>query len=254
MTGNLLVEQHDHVALVSINRPPANYFDFPLIAELAATFTELADHGTRAIVLASEGKHFCAGANFAQGEMTQDRSATSARLYREAITLFRVPVPVIAAVQGSAVGGGLGLACAADFRVASSASRFHANFSMLGFHQGFALSESLPAIVGQQQALDMLYTSRRLDGVAAHRIGLADRLVDAGQERSGALDYAQEIAKAAPLAVRSMKATLRGGLADRVETVLERELSEQDWLWQTEDSKAAIEANLRREQPVFHGR
>jgi len=186
--------------------------------------------------------------------MTQDRSATSARLYREAITLFRVPVPVIAAVQGSAVGGGLGLACAADFRVASSASRFHANFSMLGFHQGFALSESLPAIVGQQQALDMLYTSRRLDGVAAHRIGLADRLVDAGQERSGALDYAQEIAKAAPLAVRSMKATLRGGLADRVETVLERELSEQDWLWQTEDSKAAIEANLRREQPVFHGR
>ena len=254
MSDAVLVEQDQHIAVVSINRPPTNYFNYAVIAELAAACDDLATNGIRAIVLASEGKHFCAGADFADDEMTEDRSASAAKLYREAVKLFRAPIPVVAAVQGSAVGGGLGLACSADFRVASDSTRFHANFSMLGFHQGFGLSESLPAIVGQQNASDMLYTSRRVDGATAHRIGLADRLVEPGRERSGALELAGEIASAAPLAVQAMKATLRGGLADRVENVLERELTEQRRLWRTRDSKDAIAANLRREQPVFYGR
>lgn len=254
MPEHVNLDRDGHVALVVIDRAPANYFDEALIRELAATFAEAADDGARAIVLASEGKHFCAGANFGTGEMVQDRQGASARLYREAIKIFRTKLPVVAAVQGSAVGGGLGLACAADFRTASPSSRFHANFSLLGFHQGFGLSASLPAIVGVQRAAEMLYTGRRVDGREAAAIGLVDRLVGPGEERQAALRLATEIAAAAPLAVQSMKQTLRSELAARVETVLERELSEQSYLWTTEDSAEGIRANLAREKPHFVGR
>lgn len=257
MTDSQLIIDRTHaptVATVVINRPPTNYFNHRMIAELADAYESLADDGVRAIVLASEGKHFCAGADFSGGEMAEDRSAAAQRVYHEAVRLFRAPVPVIAAVQGSAVGGGLGLACSADFRTASTTSRFHANFSMLGFHQGFGLSESLPAIVGRQHAADMLYTSRRLDGAAAQKIGLVDRLTDPGQERVAAMDLATEIAAAAPLAVRAIKQTLRGPLADRVEKILPRELGEQADLWDTEDSQEAIRANLACEKPAFSGR
>lgn len=254
MSDDLLIERDGDVAVVVINRPPTNYFSFPLIKALSDTYDKLAADGVRALVLASEGKHFCAGADFAGGEMTADRTTATRKLYTEAIRLFRSAIPVVAAVQGAAVGGGLGLACSADFRTASSASRFHANFSMLGFHQGFGLSASLPDIVGIQHAKDMLYTSRRVDGAAAHSIGLVDRLAEPGQERATAIELAHEIATAAPLAVRSMHATLRAPLIERVSGVLDRELSEQAMLWETEDSKKAIRANLVRQTPTFRGR
>lgn len=242
-----------YVAQVEVCRPPANFFDRALIAEIVAACDDLQGAGIRAIVLCSEGKHFCAGADFADGEAATDPSAASEQLYREAVRLFAVPIPIIAAVQGSAVGGGLGLACAADFRVASPSTRFHANFSMLGFHQGFGLSASLPAIVGAQAAADLLYSSRRVDGETALEIGLADRLVADGEQRAEATRWAEEIAARAPLAVRSMKETLRGPLAARISAILERELAEQRTLWATNDSKIGIAANLARVNPVFGG-
>lgn len=250
----LLTDYHDDIAVISLNRPPTNYFDHALITALADAYDAAADDGMRAIVLRSEGKHFCAGADFSGGEMADNRMEASSKLYREALRLFRAPLPVVAAVQGSAVGGGLGLACSADFRVASSASRFHANFSMLGFHQGFGISETLPAIVGQQAAMDLLYTSRRVDGEQARELGLVDRLVPEGEESGAAHELAAEIARAAPLAVRAIRQTLRGRLIQRVSDVLDRELSEQDLLWQTEDSHEGIRANLAREAPVFRQR
>jgi enoyl-CoA hydratase/carnithine racemase len=253
MPSDIAVTTAGHIGVIEIRRPPANYFDHELIAELVRSAKDLHTQGTRAIVLCSQGKHFCAGADFVSAAMG-DRNRASELLYREAIRLFEVEVPLVAAVQGSAVGGGLGLACAADFRVASVSTRFHANFSALGFHQGFGLSVTLPEIVGSQQALDMLYSSRRIGGQRAFEIGLADRLVPEGHERDEALTLAAEIADAAPLAVRSIKATLRGPLIERVRAVLERELSEQRRLWATEDSRIGIAASLSRERPVFTGK
>jgi enoyl-CoA hydratase/carnithine racemase len=253
MTRDITVSTDDLVGVIEINRPPANYFDRRLIGEIVDAAGELHASGIRAIVLCSQGKHFCAGANFADGEMGADRARSSELLYREAIRLFDAKVPIIAAVQGSAVGGGLGLACAADFRVATPSSRFHANFSILGFHQGFGLSETLPAIVGAQHAMDLLYTSRRIDGQHAFDIGLVDRLVPDADLRTEALSWAAEIAAAAPLAVQSIRETLRAPLADRVRVVLERELDQQQKLWATDDSKIGIAANLAREKAVFTG-
>lgn len=255
MSADLTVELDDHVAILEVHRPPTNYFDLDVLRQLADAGNELAAGGDcRVIVLASEGKHFCAGANFGEGDLGDARVESSRAVYTEAARIFDVELPIVAAVQGSAVGGGLGLACAADFRVAAASSRFHANFSALGFHHGFALSVTLPRLVGEQKAAEMLYTSCRLTGSEAYSMGLVDRLVDEGQVRAEAMAFARSIAKSAPLAVRSMRQTLRAGMRQAIRVALERELSEQAWLWKTEDCAAGIEANLARRTAVFQGR
>lgn len=251
----LRVQVDGTVAILEIARPPANYFDRPLIAAIADTIDALAADGSaRAVVLASEGKHFCAGANFAAPVEDSDRAADSRRLYAEGARLFASPLPVVAAVQGAAVGGGLGLACTADFRVASSTTRFWANFPRLGFHQGFGLSASLPRIIGTQAASRMLVGAERVGGERAYEIGLVDRLAEPGAEREVATAYARELAALAPLAVRSIRETLRGDLAERVIETLDREATEQAWLWETADSREGIAASLERREPKFVGR
>jgi 2-(1,2-epoxy-1,2-dihydrophenyl)acetyl-CoA isomerase len=256
MTQDILVTRSGHVVTAELNKPPANFFDESLLTQLADLLEELAADATcRAVVLCAAGKHFCAGADFSSryGD-SGDGRAVASDIYRQAVRIFAAQVPVVAAVQGSAVGGGLGLACAADFRVASPETRFVANFSRLGFHQGFGLTVSLPEIVGNQLAKEMLYTSVRVDGARAHAAGLADRLVPADELRPAAHALAEQIAAAAPLAVASIRATLRDGLADRVARTLEHELAEQTRLRKTEDFAEGIQASTQRRDPVFHGR
>ena len=256
MTQDILVTRSGHVVQAELNKPPANYFDEPLLAHLGDLLEELGeDPQCRAVVLCAAGKHFCAGADFSsRSNSPGDGDATAGSLYRQAVRIFAAPVPIVAAVQGSAVGGGLGLACAADFRVASPETRFVANFSRLGFHQGFGLTVSLPEIVGGQVAKEMLYTGARVDGTRAYAVGLADRLVPADELRGAAHALAEQIAGAAPLAVAAIRATMRDGLADRVATALEHELAEQTRLRRTEDFAEGIQASLNRRDPTFHGR
>ena len=162
------ISQDGYVATVEMRRPPHNFFDSELIAEIGEAFEKLdADPGCRAMVLAAEGRSFCAGADFSKrmdtGTVSEgSRSRTGRHLYKEAIRLFRTKKPIIAAVQGAAVGGGLGLALVADFRVTCQEARFSANFNRLGFHPGFGLTATLPRLVGAQQAALLFYTSRRI--------------------------------------------------------------------------------------------
>lgn len=245
----------DFVAEVEIHRPPNNFFDARLIRNLADAYEHLQEGACRAIVLCSEGKHFCAGADFhGQSDAEALPEEGAADLYSEAVRLFRAELPVVAAVQGAAIGGGLGVACSADFRVAAPEARFAANFSRLGFHQGFGLSVTLPAIVGNQAALELLYTGRRINGDEATSIGLVDRLVPLDELRTSARDLAAEIASAAPLAVRSIRRTLRGHLADEVARITRHEDEEQKRLRTTADFAEGTRASLERRQPRFSGR
>lgn len=243
----------DLIAMVELHRPPNNHFDLALIASLADAYEAIDQDGRcRAIVLCAEGKHFCAGADF--GGPRDGVTAGRRHLYEEAIRLFEARTPVVAAVQGAAIGGGLGLAMAADFRVASREARFAANFARLGFHHGFGLTVTLPGAVGQQHALDLLYTGRRVTGEEALRIGLCDRLAPAEELRSRAHALAAEIAAAAPLAVRSIRETMRGDLAERVRAALVRERAEQERLNRTDDFREGVRATAERREPRFTGR
>ena len=242
----------DHVALVEIHRPPNIFFDVALIRAIADAFDELAGDGsTRAIVLCSEGKHFCAGANFTAPRESADDGP---HLYEMAVRLFEQPLPVVAAVQGSAIGGGMGLALSADFRVASPESRFAANFARLGFHHGFALTVTLPRLAGEQAALDLLLTGRRIGGEEALRLGVCDRLSTTEGLRADAVAFATEIAGSAPLAVRSIRETMRADLAERARAAMVRERAEQDRLVRTDDWREGVAAVNERRHANFTGR
>ena len=243
--------EEGHVARVEIHRPPNNFFDSALITSLADAFDAIdARPEARAIVLCSEGKHFCAGADFGGGRP----DTAAADLYREAIRLFAAETPVIAAVQGAAVGGGLGLALMADFRVASPEARFSANFARLGIHHGFGLSVTLPRLIGHQAAQDLLYTGRRVPGEEAHALGLCDRVVAADALSGEATRWATEIARSAPLAVVSIRKTLRGALAEEIRKATDHERLEQARLQQTEDFREGVAAMAERRTPSFRGR
>lgn len=250
----LLIEEHGDVAVVRLNRGPTNFFTLTLIEETARALHACADQGARALVLASAGRHFSAGADLAADAGTVSRAELAERTYRAAVDVCRTPVPVIAAVTGAAVGGGLGLACAADFRVAAPSSAFHANFAAMAFHHGFGLTALLPRLIGDTAALDLLVSARRIRGPEAHRIGLVDRLTDEDSVDAEALAWAQEIAANGPLAVRAIKATMAGHVAERVEAAVARELAEQRRLWETHDSAVGVAASLTRSVPIFLGR
>lgn len=241
----------DHVATVSLTNPPNNFFSYAMIDALAAALEYLdTDDACRAVVLRAEGKHFCAGADFSGPAETY----STGDLYRAAVRLFRTRKPVVAAIQGAAVGGGLGLALAADFRIASPEARFSANFARLGFHQGFGLSVTLPRTVGPQRAAELLYTGRRVTGDEAGAIGLADRVVPLGRLEAEAHVLALEIAGSAPLAVESIRASLRAGLADAVAAATDHELAEQTRLRLTADFAEGARAMAERRPPHFERR
>tara|TARA_B100000678_G_scaffold54435_1_gene43611 strand:+ start:6879 stop:7652 length:774 start_codon:yes stop_codon:yes gene_type:complete len=249
---DITVEIDGNIAFVEINRPPNNFFDYLLIQQIADAYEEIDSiPECRIIILSSEGKNFCAGANFGQDEDMLDKSVPYAKLYAQAVRLFKTKKPVIAVIQGAAIGGGLGLALSADFRIASPEARFSANFAKLGFHPGFGSSVTLPRVVGRQMAMDMLFTARRVNGEEAFSIGLADKLAQKENLMKEAINFAEEISSSAPMAVESIRSTLRGNLAQQVEEIVDWELSEQVRLQKTEDFKAGIEASLKRELPKF---
>ena len=259
--GDIGIEKSDHVALVEIRRPPNNFFDIPLIKEIAGAFESFDDDtNVRAVVLAAQGKAFCAGANFGdgstldpQGRRPNEPGPGVAPLYVEGNRLFRTKKPIVAAVHGAAVGGGLGLAMVADFRVACPETRFCANFTRLGFHPGFGLTVTLPAVVGQTKAALMFYTSRRVTGEEAHAMGLADVLVPQQQVRDAAINLASEISENSPLGLVATRMTLRGDIADRVRKATDHELEEQTRLRKTEDFKEGVKAVFERRLPNFGG-
>lgn len=262
---DIAVETTGHVALIEIQRPPLNFFDISLIQQIANALDDIdANPEIRATVLAAQGKAFCAGANFGdpnRKEVDPDAKGDPAdslgqigHLYMEAVRIFRAKKPIVAAVHGAAIGGGLGLAVSADFRITCPEARFAANFTKLGFHPGFGLTVTLPELIGKNNAELMFYTSRRVTGEEAVKMGLANELVPLNEVRSAALKLAREIAECSPLGLLSTRATMRAHLADRVMQATKHELAEQTRLRATEDFKEGVKATEERRAANFKGR
>ena len=252
------VSKSGNVGIVELRRPPHNFFNNQMIHQIANAYEAFdRDPECRVIVLAADGKAFCAGADLVDTPLTGTLSnggGGAKHLYKEALRIFRAKTPVVAAVHGSAVGGGFGLALSADFRITCKEAKFSANFSRLGLHPGFGLTTTLPRLIGPQKASLVFYTGRRIPGDEAVAMGIADELAPQADVRRAAMTLASEIAGSAPLAVVSIRETLRRGLADTVAATTERELTEQNWLMGTEDFAEGVKATNERRTPNFKNR
>jgi 2-(1,2-epoxy-1,2-dihydrophenyl)acetyl-CoA isomerase len=252
------VDHDGDVAVITLRRPPHNLLTEPVLRALADAVTGLGAVA-RAAVVCSEGRSFCAGANFRSGDAPDPTEqggfeARTGAFYEQAVRVFASPLPLVAAVQGAAIGAGFGLALACDLCVVGELGWFQANFVRLGIHPGFALSTTLPRAVGPGRAADLLLTGRRVDAVEAERIGIAQRLVPAGEELGAALEAATLIAAGAPLAVSATRTTLRHGLAEAARLAMAHELAEQASLAGTADAVEGVQAMLEGRHPRFQGR
>ena len=257
--GDVAVTLADFVATVEIQRPPNNLLDIDLLRALATAFETLDNEAEcRAIVLASVGAHFCAGAHFQYLQGQAEQQAWSAEggnpLYVEVARLHACRKPVVGAIQGAAIGGGFGLALVPDFRVLCPETRFAANFVRLGFHPGSGLTYLLPRLIGWQRATLLCYTGRQIDGEKAFAWGLGEILTEKPNVRAAAVELAREIAANAPLAVQSVRATMREGLVAEIKDATAREYREQHWLRRTDDHKEGLRAVAERRPGRFIGR
>jgi enoyl-CoA hydratase/carnithine racemase len=257
MSFEVSILKHGHVGEIRFAAPPHNFASSGMLRALAdAIETMDADAEVRCILLTAEGKTFCGGADLAGADAVQGADGMNeiALFYENAARIMDRKKPMIAAVQGAAIGAGLGLALAADFRIASPAARFSANFVKLGFHPGFAITYTLPRVVGEQKAAWMMLSGNRIKADEALAAGLVDRVVLAEDLAQEALAMAGEIACNAPLALVSVRATLTDEVARKVVETMRHEHEQQTMLKGTADYAEGVAAVFERREANFTGR
>ena len=258
MTEHVSIRRDRHVAEITFSNPPFNHATVTLLRGLADALEALdAEPECRAVVLAADGKPFCAGADLAThegGGVGASGGDPLREFYDQALRIFAARKPIVAAIQGAAVGAGLGLAVAADIRVAAPEARFVANFTKLGFHPGFALTHTLPRLIGAHRAGVMFLTAQRYRPEEVLPWGLVDEIAEPGALRESAHRLAREIAENAPLALLATRQTLRAGLLKAVTAALITEHAEQAKLRETEDHAEGVRAVTERRAGRFLGR
>ncbi len=257
----VLYASADGVGEITLNRPEnRNSMTEDVLEGLQAAIEKLrADGDLRCVIITGRGRSFCAGADFKSGAQRGGEGLApherSMAMYEPFLGVLEIEVPVIAAMQGHAVGGGLGLAIVCDLRVANESARYGANFTRLGLHPGMATTYILPRLVGLPRAAEWLFTGRLMSGAEAAEAGLANYACsgpDAVLEK--ARELAREIASAAPLAVRWTKKSLYRGIDWDPRSAAEFEAHAQSRTLETSDAKEGIAALLEKRDPVFQGR
>lgn len=260
----VLLDVDGHVATITLNRPEnRNSMTGDVLAGFAdAVASVQRSRAVRAVVITGRGASFCAGADFRSDRGEPESGADGGRpafertlaIYAPFLSVLDIEVPVVGALNGHAIGGGLGLALVCDVRVANAGAKYGANFVRLGIHSGMAISYLLPRIVGVPAAVDLLFSGRLVSGEEAVQIGLAhcaaepDRVLPEAQRR------AAEIARGAPLALRLMKRSLYRGLSWDPRGAAELEAWAQSATLSTTDAQEGIRALLEKREPEFHGR
>ncbi len=248
-----------YVVTVELNRPEVlNAMNTAMGEDLLACFEALFwDKGVRAVVLTgAEEKAFCVGADLKEREGMTDEAWRAQHVIFEqvAFRILRCPVPVIAAVEGYALGGGCELAVLADFIVASETVVFAVPEVTRGIFPGIGGTQLLPRIVGAPFAKEMIFTGRRVPAQEAKAVGLVNYLVPPGQARAKALEIAGVIAQNGPVAVRQAKKAIAWGAETDLETGIVLAIEAYNNTISTEDRREGIRAFNERRRPKFKGK
>lgn len=261
LTHLRLERPSEGVVLLTLDNPDMrNAMSDEMTASWVAAVDEIAaDPSVRAVVVTGEGSAFCSGGNTSWIASEPDASVDRLRtrmlaFYRAWLSIRRLEVPTIAAINGPAIGAGLCMALACDIRYAAAGARMGVPFVKLGLHPGMAGTYLLPDVVGQAHARDLLLTGRVVDADEAHRLGLVSRVIEPDVFLEEVLATAAGIAGTAPIASRLTKLALAdGGHAD-VEACLQWEAMAQPITLATEDLQEGIRAVQEKRAPRFTGR
>ena len=253
----LIVERQDGIGVIRINHPDAlNALNTLVLSELGKAFDAFAaDESVEVVVLTGEGRAFVAGADIAEmSAMTAKEGKAFGRLGADVFRKIEMmPQPVIAAVNGFALGGGCELAMACDIRIASSKAKFGQPEVGLGITPGFSGTQRLPRLVGLGKAKELIYTAAVIPADEACRIGLVNRVVEPGALMDEALALAAAIASKARLAVRYAKEAINRGIETDIETGIDMETSLFGLCFATHDQKEGMAAFLQKRKPDFTG-
>lgn len=257
MTNSLLVENRaDHITILTINRPDQhNALDLATMRAFAEAIAQLAaDTDLRAVIITGAGgESFCSGGDL--HELSDYSTADDARMMISLmgdalLTLERLPVPTIAAINGYALGGGSELALACDLRIADDQTRMGFIQAKMALTPGWGAGQRLLRLVGYAQAMDLLLTSRVLHAPELLASGLVNRVVEVGTAQEHALHYAQHIGHLALPVLHSIKALLQAGLNQPYQTALQIERDLFPSLWTAEPHLQAVEAFLKRDRNI----
>lgn len=259
----VLYEVKDQIAQITLNRPEnRNSMTNDVLEGFADGVRQVkTDPEVRCVIITGSGRSFCAGADFRSqvqrdsgGERPLLPHERSFAMYQPFLSVLGIEVPVIGALNGHAIGGGLGLALVCDIRVANADAKYGANFTRLGLHPGMATTYILPRLVGLPKAAELLLTGRIIEGSEAAELGLANYAVPADQVLEKSWELAREVASCAPIAVRMTKRSLYEHVDYDAVTAAYHEAQLQSRTIETEDQSEGVAALLEKRKPVFHGR
>lgn len=254
----LTVEREDGVAVVTINRPPANALSRTVILEVDALMDEVEDdHEVRVIVFRGEGRFFSAGADikeFTEVSSGAEFSKLSASGQAVFERLERFPKPVIAAIHGAALGGGLELAMACHMRFVTDDAKLGLPELQLGLIPGFAGTQRLPRYLGMPKAAEMMLTSEPISGEEAAQLGLANKALSEGELFDETLKIAKKIAKKSPIAIKAALEMLQYTKPSTYDQGVKAEAEAFGNVFVSEDAKEGIQAFLEKREPVFKGK
>ena len=260
--GTLLYEVRDRVAVVTLNRPDRmNTLGSTMKPDLARAFFELArnDDQVRAVLITGSGdKAFCAGADIKERATDVVRGTEYFVRQKATHELFRnieeFEKPVIAAINGVALGGGLEIALCCDLRIAASHARFGLPEIKLGVIPAAGGTQRLPRLVGEARAKELILTADLVDAETALRYGLVSRVVPQAELMTAALELSQRIAQHPPLAVRFAKRAINRGLQTDLDSGLEYERYAAAMIVDSEDRIEGMRAFVEKREPQFKGR
>lgn len=257
--SNILVDYQEQIALVTINRPKAlNALNTLTLQELSQVVEDLANNSSvRVVILTGSGeKAFVAGADIAEmNTKTPLEARTFSQLGQKLMNQIEsLPQPVIAAINGFALGGGLELAMACDIRLAGENARFGQPEVNLGIPAGFGGTQRLPRLVGSGRASEILLTAELFDAQEAFRMGLVNRVYPKEELQEQALAMARKIAAKAPVAIQLTKSAIYKGANMDLISGQDYEAEVFALAFHTEDRKAGFKAFLEKSQTEFQGR
>lgn len=250
-------EPSEGVKVVTLSRPEAaNALNTAMGEELLALWQELArDASVRAAVLTGAGRFFCAGADLKERDGMSDQQWSEQHVMFEAMIRAQLacPFPVIAAVNGAAMGGGCEMALACDFAWASSAARLGLPEAGLGIIPGLGGTQYVVRAAGERRAAELLMSGLPIDAAQALEFGLVNRVTPPDELMAQVLERARVIAGKAPLSVRALKKVVRGGAALPLDEAMDLELAQYNRLFRTQDRREGVAAFNQKRTAVFRG-